>query len=143
MLRVTSISAACNRSPYKLARALAGLHSSDEVSSVPIFSEEDNGWAAGSFVVQLLLHSEQRRGLWDRGRCKELLGAAESPITIESLEERFWVRFVAGQLEIHARDTHADIEEIFKHGMHEYLTDCLRDMDELGTRIQRAYLGAV
>src|SRR5688572_29547812 len=45
--------------------------------------------------------------------------------------------------ELHARVTHADIEEIFKNGMHEYLTDCLRDMDELGSRIQRAYLGAV
>ena len=46
-------------------------------------------------------------------------------------------------LELHARVTHADIEEIFKNGLHEYLTDCLTDMDELGSRIQRAYLGAV
>jgi uncharacterized alpha-E superfamily protein len=45
--------------------------------------------------------------------------------------------------ELHARVTHADIEEIFKNGLHEYLTDCLTDMDELGSRIQRAYLGAV
>src|SRR3954470_15498360 len=45
--------------------------------------------------------------------------------------------------ELHARVTHADIEEIFKNGLHEFLTDCLTDMDELGSRIQRAYLGAV
>jgi len=45
--------------------------------------------------------------------------------------------------ELHARVTHADIEEIFQNGLHEYLTDCLTDMDELGSRIQRAYLGAV
>jgi len=45
--------------------------------------------------------------------------------------------------ELHARLTHADIEEIFQSGLHEYLTDCLNDMGELGQRIQRAYLGAV
>jgi len=45
--------------------------------------------------------------------------------------------------ELHARLTHADIEEIFQGGLHEYLTDCLADFGELGNRIQRAYLGAV
>jgi len=45
--------------------------------------------------------------------------------------------------ELHARLTHADIEEIFKSGLHEYLTDCLADFGELSNRIQRAYLGAV
>ncbi len=45
--------------------------------------------------------------------------------------------------ELHARLTHADIEEIFQHGLHEYLTDCLADINELGSRVQRAYLGAV
>jgi uncharacterized alpha-E superfamily protein len=45
--------------------------------------------------------------------------------------------------ELHARLTHADIEEIFQRGLHEYLTDCLADFGELGSRIQRAYLGAV
>ena len=45
--------------------------------------------------------------------------------------------------ELHARLTHADIEEIFQGGVHEYLTDCLNDMGELGLRIQKAYLGAV
>lgn len=45
--------------------------------------------------------------------------------------------------ELHARVTHADIEEIFQEGLHEYLTSCLTDIDELGDRIQRAYLGAV
>jgi uncharacterized alpha-E superfamily protein len=45
--------------------------------------------------------------------------------------------------ELHARVTHADIEEIFQNGLHEYLTGCLTDMGELGSRIQRAYLGAV
>jgi len=45
--------------------------------------------------------------------------------------------------ELHARLTHADIEEIFQRGLHEYLTDCLADINELGSRVQRAYLGAV
>jgi len=45
--------------------------------------------------------------------------------------------------ELHARLTHADIEEIFQSGLHEYLTGCLADFSELGNRIQRAYLGAV
>jgi uncharacterized alpha-E superfamily protein len=45
--------------------------------------------------------------------------------------------------ELHARLTHAEIEEIFKDGLHEYLTACLEDTNELGARIQRAYLGAV
>ncbi len=42
---------------------------------------------------------------------------------------------------IHARLTNADIEEIFQAGLHEYLTECIADMNELGVRIQRAYLG--
>ncbi len=45
--------------------------------------------------------------------------------------------------ELHARLTHADIEEIFHSGLHEYLTGCLADFGELSNRIQRAYLGAV
>jgi uncharacterized alpha-E superfamily protein len=45
--------------------------------------------------------------------------------------------------ELHARLTHADIEEIFQGGLHEYLTECLKDIGQLGSRIQRAYLGAV
>jgi len=45
-------------------------------------------------------------------------------------------------IELHARLTNADIEEIFQHGLHEYLTQCIADMHELGSRIQRAYLGA-
>lgn len=44
--------------------------------------------------------------------------------------------------ELHARLIHADIEEIFRGGLHEYLTECIADMNELGVRIQRAYLGA-
>ena len=43
--------------------------------------------------------------------------------------------------EIFVRLTHADIEEIFHDGLHEYLTDCIADMHELGGRIQKAYLG--
>ncbi len=43
--------------------------------------------------------------------------------------------------ELHARLTNADIEEIFKDGLHEYLTECIADMNELAVRIQRAYLG--
>jgi len=42
--------------------------------------------------------------------------------------------------ELHARLTHADIDEIFKAGLHEYLTECLADIYELGQRIQKAYL---
>lgn len=44
--------------------------------------------------------------------------------------------------ELHARLTHADIEEIFQAGLHEYLTEVLEDINELGSRIQTAYLGA-
>jgi len=44
--------------------------------------------------------------------------------------------------ELHARLTNADIEEIFQDGLHEYLTECIADMHELGARIQRAYLGS-
>jgi len=44
--------------------------------------------------------------------------------------------------EIFVRLTNADIEEIFQGGLHEYLTACIADMQELGLRIQRAYLGA-
>ena len=43
--------------------------------------------------------------------------------------------------EIHARLINAEIEEIFHDGLHEYLTQCIADMHELGSRIQRAYLG--
>jgi uncharacterized alpha-E superfamily protein len=43
--------------------------------------------------------------------------------------------------ELHARLTNADIEEIFQGGLHEYLTECIADMNELAVRIQRAYLG--
>ena len=43
--------------------------------------------------------------------------------------------------EIYVRLTNADIEEIFQDGLHEYLTECIADMSELGVRIQRAYLG--
>jgi uncharacterized alpha-E superfamily protein len=45
--------------------------------------------------------------------------------------------------EINVRLTHADIEEIFQGGLHEYLTVCLEDISELGSRIQRSYLGTV
>lgn len=45
--------------------------------------------------------------------------------------------------ELFVRLTHADIEEIFQSGLHEYLTDCLDDINELGSRMQRASLGTV
>jgi uncharacterized alpha-E superfamily protein len=45
--------------------------------------------------------------------------------------------------ELQARLVHGDIEEIFRGGLHEYLTDFLQDINELGHRIQRAYLGAL
>jgi len=45
--------------------------------------------------------------------------------------------------ELQARLVHGDIEEIFRGGLHEYLTDFLADVNELGQRIQRSYLGAL
>jgi uncharacterized alpha-E superfamily protein len=45
--------------------------------------------------------------------------------------------------ELHARLSYADIDEVFQSGLHEYLTDVLAQIGELGGRIQRAYLGAV
>jgi uncharacterized alpha-E superfamily protein len=45
--------------------------------------------------------------------------------------------------ELQARLVHGDIEEIFQAGLHEYLTEFLCDINELGYRIQRAYLGAL
>ena len=47
---------------------------------------------------------------------------------------------LAGELQ--ARLTHANIEEIFQAGLHEYLTELLEDVNTLGSRIQAAYLGA-
>jgi len=43
--------------------------------------------------------------------------------------------------ELHARLTNADIEEIFRDGLHEYLTEFIADINDLAVRIQRAYLG--
>ena len=43
--------------------------------------------------------------------------------------------------ELLARLLNADIEEVFLGGLHEYLTTCLADISQLGSRIQRAYLG--
>jgi uncharacterized alpha-E superfamily protein len=45
--------------------------------------------------------------------------------------------------ELHARLSYADIEEVFQSGLHEYLTEVLADIGELGGRIERAYLGVV
>jgi uncharacterized alpha-E superfamily protein len=45
--------------------------------------------------------------------------------------------------ELHARLTYADIEEVFQNGLHEFLTSCLEDINDLGSRVQRAYLGMV
>jgi uncharacterized alpha-E superfamily protein len=45
--------------------------------------------------------------------------------------------------ELQARLVHGDIEEIFRGGLHEYLTTFLEDIDDLGERIQRTYLGAL
>jgi uncharacterized alpha-E superfamily protein len=51
------------------------------------------------------------------------------------------VKRLSGELQ--ARLVHGDIEEIFRGGLHEYLTNFLQDINELGYRIQRAYLGAL
>jgi uncharacterized alpha-E superfamily protein len=45
--------------------------------------------------------------------------------------------------ELQARLVHGDIKEIFSGGLHEYLTEFLADVHELGQRILRAYLGAL
>ena len=45
--------------------------------------------------------------------------------------------------EINVRLVHADIAEIFQGGLHQYLTGFLDDIDDLGSRIQRSYLGTV
>jgi uncharacterized alpha-E superfamily protein len=45
--------------------------------------------------------------------------------------------------ELQARVVHGEIDEIFRDGLHEYLTTFLEDIGELGYRIQRAYLGAL
>ncbi len=45
--------------------------------------------------------------------------------------------------ELQARLVHGDIEEIFLGGLHEYLTEFLSDVADLGQRIQRAYLGVL
>ena len=45
--------------------------------------------------------------------------------------------------ELQARLVHGDIDEIFRGGLHEYLTVFLEDISELGYRIERAYLGAL
>ncbi|MBV8030063.1 MAG: alpha-E domain-containing protein [Betaproteobacteria bacterium] len=45
--------------------------------------------------------------------------------------------------ELHARLSYVDIQEVFQDGLHEYLSAVLDDIGELGSRIQRAYLGAV
>src|SRR5438552_2654784 len=45
--------------------------------------------------------------------------------------------------ELHARLSYADVEEVFQGGLHEFLTAVLEEIGELGSRIQRAYLGAV
>ena len=42
-------------------------------------------------------------------------------------------------VELLARLTHADIEEIFQDGLHEFLMSVLADIIELGNRIQRAW----
>ena len=48
---------------------------------------------------------------------------------------------LAGELQ--ARLVYGDIDEIFRGGLHEYLTQFLTDIWELGYRIERAYLGAL
>jgi uncharacterized alpha-E superfamily protein len=44
---------------------------------------------------------------------------------------------------LQARLVHGDIQEIFRGGLHEYLTDFLDEVSELGQRLERAYLGAL
>jgi uncharacterized alpha-E superfamily protein len=51
------------------------------------------------------------------------------------------VKRLSGELQ--ARLVHGDIDEIFRGGLHEYLTEFLQDINELGYRIQRTYLGAL
>jgi uncharacterized alpha-E superfamily protein len=87
-------------------------------------------------VAQLLIL--ERRMPRSLAACFDLI--KESMDRIEGQNDQAAKRLAS---ELHARLTHADIEEIFQGGLHEYLTDCLNDMGELGQRIQKAYLGAV
>lgn len=88
------------RAPYPLAKALARWSSHAEPLERPIVSAEDNNWAQSHFLVNLLLHATPRRPWLDRDRVREILRAAGSAVTLESLEDRGWVRFIVGQIEI-------------------------------------------
>lgn len=80
----------------------------------------------------------------ERRMPRSLAGCFE--LIIESMDR---IRGQGGQsakrlaYELHARLSYADIEEVFQGGLHEYLTEVLADIGELGSRVQRAYLGAV
>jgi uncharacterized alpha-E superfamily protein len=87
-------------------------------------------------VAQLLIL--ERRMPRSLAACFDLI--KESMDRIEGQSDQAAKRLA---YELHARLTHADIEEIFQGGLHEYLTVVLDDMGELGQRIQKAYLGAV
>jgi len=87
-------------------------------------------------VAQLLIL--ERRMPRSLAACFDLI--KESMDRIEGQNDQAAKRLA---YELHARLTHADIEEIFQGGLHEYLTAFLNDMGELGQRIQKAYLGAV
>ena len=87
-------------------------------------------------VAQLLIL--ERRMPRSLAACIEQIRDALSRITGQGDQA---VKRLASEL--HARLTNADIEEIFQAGLHEYLTECLADIGELGQRLQRAYLGVV
>jgi uncharacterized alpha-E superfamily protein len=80
----------------------------------------------------------------ERRMPRSLAGCFE--LIIESMDR---IRGQGGQsakrlaYELHARLSYADIEEVFQGGLHEYLTEVLADIGELGSRVQSAYLGAV
>jgi hypothetical protein len=100
VLTTNSFSFSFSRNPYHLSSALARWRRMVEPDHEAIVSAGDNSWAESRFLVELLLHAQPRRKWLDRECASEILRAAGSTVTLESLEKRFWVRFIVGHLEI-------------------------------------------
>ncbi|MDC3953221.1 hypothetical protein KEG38_05170 [Polyangium jinanense] len=100
MLTTRSFSFSYARQPYPLARALARWSRATQQPEERLVSAAENDWAESRFLVELLVHAKPRRAWLGRERAREILKDAGSSVTLESLEEKFWVRFVVGQLEI-------------------------------------------
>jgi hypothetical protein len=60
----------------------------------------ENDFAASSFLMKLLLRATPLRPPVDRARAAQLLRDAQTRISVESLEQRFWIRFPLGWLHL-------------------------------------------